>query len=74
MFRIGGLAFVYYSETAFLIDRISNKKSYEFARRNAITASELCQIRNEAALSLTGYVTLYAWLFLYTKKNGIIYA
>jgi len=57
-----------------LIDRISNKKSYEFARRNAITASELCQIRNEAALSFTGYVTLFAWLFLYTKKNGIIYA
>ena len=65
MFRIGGLAFIYYSETAFLIDRISNKKSYEFARRNAITASELCQIRNEAALSLTGYVSLSAWHFLF---------
>jgi len=57
-----------------LIDKISERKISEFARRNAITASELCQIRNEAALSFTGYVTLYAWLFLYTKKNGIIYA
>ena len=47
----------------------------ELARRNAITASELCQIRNEAALSFTSYVTLFAWLFIYiTNQYGIIYA
>ena len=47
------MAFVHYPEIAFLIDKISERKISEFARRNAITASELCQIRNEAALSGT---------------------
>jgi len=54
-----------------LIDKISERKISEFARRNAITASELCQIRNEAALSFTGYVTLFAWLFLYIETKMV---
>jgi len=41
-----------------VLDRMNILNFMELARRNAITASELCQIRNEAALSLTGYVTL----------------
>jgi len=52
-----------------LIDRIKEIKSLNFARHNAITASELCQIRNEAALSLNSYVTLFAWLFFLTDKK-----
>jgi len=51
-----------------LIDRIKGIKSLNFARHNAITASEICQIRNEAALSLNSYVTLFAWLFFFTDK------
>ncbi len=33
------------------------------ARHSAITACEICQVRNEAALSKAGYVQLLAWHF-----------
>jgi len=59
----------------FLIDRMNIFNFVEIARRNAITASELCQIRNEAALSFTSYVTLFAWLLIFiSNKYGIIFA